>query len=128
MREIKFRAWVPKERVMVAWEELIADHYEFNEFNVEGGLIFLQYTGFRDENGKEIYEGDILECVVMHDCNIDYFGHKPPRYIVTWGTHGYVLEYYGRWSSIPYEIQYWEVIGNIYENPELLEKRIGNTA
>lgn len=113
MREIKFRAWCAGENEMVPWQELIDMEYQFNEFNVKGGLLFLQYTGLKDKNGKGIYEGDIFRIPP------DKHHHYEERNSITFysgcwqlAEHGlYLIDYHER----------GEVIGNIYENPELLK-------
>ena len=88
MREIKFRAW-DKARKKMIYKFIIAPTSPG-----WGGFIFMQYTGLRDKNGKEIYEGD----VVKHSCGA--YG------VITWINH------------TPTES---EIIGNIYENPELIK-------
>lgn len=109
MREIKFRAWHTEKKVMYPpwsiWKTNLFD-YEDSCF-----LHLMQYTGLKDRNGREIYEGDVLE----------YYGTKrgrmKPITVVEWlqnnkrAYHGYVLG-----NPINYEI-----IGNIHENPELLK-------
>ena len=71
-----------------------------------------QYTGLKDKNGKEIYEGDIFH---LGDINI--------KYIVEWIDTGFMGRQNGNTSSVG--LEYWqdkiEVVGNIYENKELLE-------
>lgn len=79
--------------------------------------ILMQYTGLKDKNGKEIYEGDILK---MPSFN-------PELNIVRFDRGGFYLEPITGieshfWSDIKYaEDDGSEVIGNIYENPELLK-------
>jgi len=125
MREIKFKAWEGRRKEM----DYINDLYWFEENGVSdgagdglyGNYKIMQYTGLKDKNCKEIYEGDIVECVDMHDSNIDYWIVKPPRYKVYWNDEWACFEITG--MGMPDDIsRYWEVIGNIYENPELVVK------
>jgi uncharacterized phage protein (TIGR01671 family) len=70
-----------------------------------------QCTGLKDKNGKLIYEGDIVR-----DINIpSYF------YIVVWFKGGFYLKSTVSNSFLMFDTTQQEVIGNIYENPELLE-------
>lgn len=133
MREIKFRAWDKKQKWMTevvclnmgTWIDIVlvqpkVEKATYNQLteNVE----LMQYTGLTDKNGKEIYEGDIVE----------FIGHK--NRIITWTPDG---RYSGWFASkvnpennindhLPVgensEYNTIEVLGNIYENPELLIK------
>lgn len=119
MRDIKFRAWDNKGKVMLDWlcirqsafnrgeTQLMYDCFTSPSFINDCGFTLMQYTGLKDKNGKEIYEGDIL-------CWPKYEGKKlQTRWDVSWSNE------YGGWVN-------WhprneaEIIGNIYENPELL--------
>jgi uncharacterized phage protein (TIGR01671 family) len=74
-----------------------------------------QFTGLKDKNGKEIYEGDVLGASPSWECQ---------RAEVRWERGGFVK--YGLYNSGWTDTQlldglaHFEVIGNIYENPELL--------
>ena len=69
-----------------------------------------QFTGLRDRNGTEIYEGDIVQ---------DELGEV---FLVEYVRFGYVLKQIGEpWCRFLYEYDEYEVIGNIHDNPELLE-------
>ena len=81
----------------------------------------MQYTGLKDKYGKEIYEGDIIS--VTDD--------KHPMMVVKWYqykmTAGFATEHIGQKESefwLPsqhHAERSWEIIGNIYQNPELLK-------
>ena len=115
MREIKFRAWgkfgkdiLP--HMVYDWET--SDLIEYVGFNGNGYFDIMQYTGLKDKNGKEIYEGDILR------------DDRDEIRIVEWrvGEDDEVRNYIaGFWLF--YEPDEYEVIGNIYENPELIKDK-----
>ena len=122
MREIKFRAWNPETKQMVDLQEItpLALSESMNsELALQGmsGLFLpfndkwplMQYTGLHDKNGKEIYEGDIVRLKWK-----DAGNHaKQTIRSVQWNGNGYGC------ALTEYEC---EVIGNIYENPELIER------
>lgn len=111
MRKIKFRAWDKENKEMVEVELLGKEVllYKNGEWeNIENYEI-MQFTGLYDKNGREIYEGDIVECFNNGNSYVSFRG----------GVYGLVSDY----SFIPFSDVHgkMKVIGNIYENPELLE-------
>jgi uncharacterized phage protein (TIGR01671 family) len=144
MREIKFRAWHREKNVMltvttISWMKnadgsplcgcdgynKTIPHTNFGLHDVE----VMQYTGLKDKNGKEIYEGDIL-CVledVVAD-TIDGFN----RYEKEGDFMKVVFDKYGRWSvkgnsMVDGELLHdmlsdAEIIGNVHESPDLINQ------
>ena len=123
-RVIKFRAWNGKDKVI----EEISDLYWFEENGVHdfggeghhGDYVFLQFTGLHDKNGVEIYEGDVVKCHFISLMDPDMNGSlQEVKYDPAFGftpIHD-IVDYNGATS----EGKDWEVIGSIYENPELLK-------
>jgi uncharacterized phage protein (TIGR01671 family) len=118
MREIKFRAWVDSANRMFGPFTLkdFSDGRIYVDFPEGRGYIFIDesellgYTGLKDKNGKDIYEGDIINV---------YLGSCYHNYEVRWVGHGFGIEWPDGTVYWPHE-GYREIVGNIYENPELL--------
>lgn len=114
MREIKFRAWEPKKLQM--WTPQYRAPYEMLRDAARSSAILMQYTGLKDRNGVEIYEGDILKYSGKRHDGSKYEG----VYQVDWGICGHSDRGIG-WQIDPDEVIKEEVIGNIYEHPHLLQ-------
>lgn len=121
MREIKFRAWDTIGEYMYANAhggiETRHGVTHFEEVIGNQLLILMQYTGLKDKNGKEIYEGDVVK----------YKDDKDGVRAVLWSDKigAFVI---GRFNTVGTSLlglyfEEMEIIGNIYENPELLEDK-----
>lgn len=123
MREIKFRAWDETEKHMYNWENLLNQNLK-NIFTIpeECGYNIMQYTGLKDKNGKEIYEGDIIfikgETKLLDIKGKVEYSNILAQFIIT-NTGNIVNEAEPLGN---YEEEDIEKIGNVYDNPELLEK------
>ncbi|EOU1917656.1 hypothetical protein E6V23_07670 [Clostridium perfringens] len=136
-REIKFRVWDKTsdsmlyqddfERVeldtknkmvtLIAEEESDKSHYVLDyEDGIEAEI--LQYTGLKDKNGKEIYEGDILINTNKSKLNL---GIENQKYLIVYRALGFGLKPLFKGMALKFNYTDLELIGNIYENPELLE-------
>ncbi|AFM73761.1 hypothetical protein BUY73_01090 [Staphylococcus epidermidis] len=127
MDNMKFRAWDKDERAMLdvhginfdaqgIWTNELIDDESDGNFIFLDDVVLMQSTGLRDINGTEIYEGDI----VRYNRGISWSVEKFP-YVVKNSMEGFVFEYGLIQHSLSKKIEYVTVIGNIYENPELLE-------
>ena len=118
-REFEFRAWLTKYNKMVniyswnIWQEYFMCSEYDSEFYLEETPI-MQYTGLKDKNNKEIYEGDI---VTLHNGKYKViFNTKEARFVLRDDEFE---------MNIPFtnnNNKRMEIIGNIYENPELIKE------
>jgi len=123
-REIKFRAWDKKYKEMSSFETMMSRrhlaitpklrHDQFIVLPLHENVVLMQFTGLNDKNGKEIYEGDIIADDTYGNYTAEWSGY----YCQFLLTHVELDPY----DLTKYKADRIEVIGNIYENPELLVK------
>lgn len=130
MRVPKFRARVKLEKIMLPIGDIDTSYKlvyleEDNGYRCERDfdeIELMQFTGLKDKNGKEIYEGDIVK---FSDCDDDVYV-TPVVWDKNYACFG--VSFSGKYPiSFDYLEEFYtdlkdiEVVGNIYENPELLE-------
>ena len=113
MREIKFRAWAHASQVIFYPESDDGWELENGVLTAIPNTTLMQYTGLKDKNGVEIYEGDIVEFDAA-----EWGDNTTNKHLVSWDSENATFCFGG---GLNYENEYRTVIGNIHENPELLE-------
>lgn len=124
-REIKFRAWHKNLKKMFKIGQITLEkgtwNFESNDRDFIGmsipyqpSFVLMQYTGLNDKNGKEIYEGDIV-------------GDNKIKWIVKWNKNRMGFSLYPTteqlYDEMPINVENklgFKILGNIYDNPELL--------
>ena len=126
---LRFRAWLKKEKEMIDVDEI---HWDRGKFEFIGdGITFqrlanevelMQSTGLKDKNGKEIFEGDIIK-VTNENSWLEVVSYEKEKSM-------FVIEEINRNFKVPSSPLYdlfnttifeSEIVGNIYENPELIK-------
>lgn len=121
----RFRTWLKKDKEMIDVDEI---HFDNGEFDFIGDAItwmcksndcvLMQSTGLTDKNGKEIFEGDVLKVTDKHSWSeVVSFSEKKAMFVSK--EIGFPESpLWELFNTVLFEI---EIIGNIYENPELAE-------
>jgi len=144
MRELKFRVWDKLEKRFIYPDKGYQGHYAltldgkfYNLQNGSGGDEYTvqQYTELKDLNGVEIYEGDILKC--PNTLNISLYGEFSYREVI-WKYDSFTWVLNSKRALMEFDVAFGsdgdfvdhssenlkitvEVVGNIFENPELLK-------
>lgn len=134
MRELKFRAWWKDTKRFLDGDEWYMTcsgakhlHYAVIPYS-DDDFIVEQYTGLKDKNGKEIYEGDIVDIIFPtklrgveeHQIWVCRFGIKRAGFVLNRETSARIFSLtFGEINAKNIAV---EIIGNIHENPNLLEK------
>ena len=141
MRKFKFRAWDNEQKKMFYSKmEQFDDslNFRFGHFDTEEP-VYMQFTGLYDKNGTPIYEGDIVAGESFETSMLKHWKNgllKHLDYEVEFLPEIYVIKYHeasfktfnlkGNWVAVlnhhvSSEVEDLQVLGNIFENPELLE-------
>ena len=120
-REIKFRAWEKDKKTMLTWEKLTPHYHQLIVglmTDPTDEMPLMQFTGLHDKFGKEIYECDIVRGNLANE--MGSYENSVGKVFFNTDRAEFAIEcetYPDNQWSIPRDI---EVIGNLFENPELL--------
>lgn len=128
-RDFKFMVWDPMHNSMDGPFNLhdiasgnYPEAYDNNLLQMRDDLIFLQYTGRKDQTGQEIYEGDIVQKnFIKYEDKLTSFTSKVIKWgVEDWGCYNDIIGYFIIEKE---KFGEYKKIGNIYENPKLLKNK-----
>ena len=130
MRDLEFRVWEEREKEYDTWSYILDENGNLFR-NAYGALICCdkkdyiveRYTGLKDKNGQKIYEGDIVTFMVerFNNVTLGFESEDWHTAVVEWNQDDACYSFIVR--DVPFSVRYEaEIIGNIHENQELLEK------
>ncbi len=134
-REIKFRAWLKDlktmfnnyaENTLINGGICVVSYHNSSDSAYAKELILMQFTGLKDSKGNDIYEGDILQTKKMIYYSQEELQELPKNHIAEYFDSQTIIKFPDIFYQIasyqyPLKVNECEIIGNIYENPELLE-------
>ena len=122
-RIIRFRAWDKTQETMIR-SELVELGWSVEQLTTNNNFEIMQFTGLKDKNGKEIFEGDIVRC----------FGGENYLATIVWNHGGFEMKWHkesirtveGMQEPLLTNITIdAEIIGNVFEHPTLLDNKEG---
>lgn len=119
MHDIRFRAWDKSRKMIIKWEQLLVEDTRRGEYLhralTDNNYTLMQFTGLHDKNGVEIYEGDIVNHGDNYPSEIVFDNYQWE--LREWGYEKEGYKY--RTHDLLSYTNPIEVIGNVFENPEL---------
>ena len=131
-REIKFREWDKKRKVMLypKFDDIgNLDWLHHDGKSETDKCVFMQFTGLHDKNGKEIWEGDIINLGDNWWEAAGPAGYDSPIQVVQWNEEHCGFDPFANYDcdcGVYYSSEMCEVIGNVFQNPELLKGKEQN--